>query len=67
MIYKRKDIIGQEETFEGDVDDIVLLTKILDLRDDVWVDVNDDGNIKLMIDLGYGEEGGDGEETKREK
>lgn len=48
----------------GDVDDIVLLTKLLDLRDNVWVDVNDRGNIHLVLNTDHREEGGDGEETK---
>lgn len=64
MIYKRKDLIGQEETFEGDVEDIVLLTKLLDLGDNVWVDVNDRGDIHLVLNTDHREEGGDGEETK---
>lgn len=58
MIYKRKDLIGQEETFEGDTIEIMGMIKLLEInqRGGIEADFDDEG-IYLIID---GEEDGDG-------
>lgn len=58
MIYKRKDLIGQEETFEGDTIEIMGMIKLLEInqRGGIEAEVDEDG-MYLIID---GEEDRDG-------
>lgn len=51
MKYKRKDIIGQVEEFEGDPIEIMEMIKLLKLEDDNKIEVDfDEEGLYLVID-----------------
>lgn len=58
MIYTRKDVIGQVETFEGEPIEIMGMIKLLKLEDDnkITIDFDEDGMLNLFVNLDGDEE-----------